>query len=223
VAGERFWGLLGDAERAGLRALGRTSVFPPGTTICVQGEPTTHVFILLAGWVKALSVTSDGHEIVLALHGPGDIVGELAGETGGYRQATVKAIDRVRSLIVGHERFGSFLDASPDASRAYRRVVTQRWNDVAARLRSRSVTTGAQRLARLLLDIADSGGNAAAGQAGAVPSLTQEELASLVGASRATVTRALRTWRQRGFVRTGQRSITVTDVPGLRRAAGEQA
>jgi CRP/FNR family transcriptional regulator, cyclic AMP receptor protein len=221
-AGERFWGLLGDPERAGLRALGRPTVFRPGATICVEGEPTTHVFILLAGWAKALSVTSDGHEVVLALHGRGDIVGELAGETGGYRQATVRAIDTVRSLIVGHERFSWFLDSNPGAARVYRRVVTQRWNAAAAMIRTRPVTTGAQRLARLLLDIADSSGNAAEDQADAVPPLTQEELASLVGTTRATVTRALRSWRERGFVRTGPRSITIIDAPGLRRVAGEQ-
>lgn len=197
-------------------------MFAAGATICVEGEPTTHVFILLTGWAKALSVTSDGHEVVLALHGRGDIVGELAGETSGYRQATVRAIDRVRSLIVSHERFTSFLDANPGAARAYRRVVTQRWNDAAAMLRSRPVTTGAQRLARLLLDMADSRGDGGKGHADAMPPLTQEELASLVGTTRATVTRALRNWRERGFVRTGQRSITIMDVPGLRRVAGEE-
>jgi tetratricopeptide (TPR) repeat protein len=50
--------------------------------------------------------------------------------------------------------------------------------------------------------------------------LSQDELASLAGTSRATVTRALNGWRQRGLIRTGQRRITLTDVPGLRRAAG---
>jgi CRP/FNR family transcriptional regulator, cyclic AMP receptor protein len=224
-AGERFWGLLGDAERANLRALGRHTAFPAGATICVQGEPTTHVFILLAGWAKALFVTNDGHEFLLALHGPGDIVGELAGETGGYRQATVQAIDAVRSLIVGHAPFTAYLDANPGAGRAYRRVVTRRWTDAAAVLRARAVTTGAQRLARLLLDIADSPGTAeeaagAMGLADTVPPLSQEELASLAGTSRATVTRALHSWRQRGYVRTGQRRITITDPQGLRQVAG---
>jgi CRP-like cAMP-binding protein len=43
---------------------------------------------------------------------------------------------------------------------------------------------------------------------------------SLAGTSRATVARALNAWRKRGLIRTGQRRITLTDVPGLRRAAG---
>jgi CRP-like cAMP-binding protein len=157
-----FWGLLTDTEQAVLSALGRMSVFPPGATMCVEGEPATHVFVLIAGWVKILSVTSEGHELVLALRGHGDIVGELAGEATGYRTATVQAIDTVRSLIVGHDRFSSFLDSHPGASHAYRRVVTQRWRDAAAMLRRRSVTSGAQRLAVLLLDLAGQHGTGSA-------------------------------------------------------------
>ena len=81
VSTQRFWGLLDDAEQELLRALSLMKVFPPGTTICVEGDPATHVFVLIAGLVKILSVTEDGHEIVLALRGNGDIVGELAGES----------------------------------------------------------------------------------------------------------------------------------------------
>ena len=52
--------------------------------------------------------------------------------------------------------------------------------------------------------------------------LTQEELASMAGTSRATVTRALSNWRQRGFIRTGQRDITITDLGALRRIADQR-
>jgi CRP/FNR family transcriptional regulator, cyclic AMP receptor protein len=50
--------------------------------------------------------------------------------------------------------------------------------------------------------------------------LSQEELASLAGTSRATVTRALSNWRKRGFIRTGQRRVMITDPRGLRHIAG---
>jgi CRP-like cAMP-binding protein len=50
--------------------------------------------------------------------------------------------------------------------------------------------------------------------------LSQEELASLAGTSRATITRAYGNWRKRGLIHTGQRRITILDVPGLQRIAG---
>ena len=52
--------------------------------------------------------------------------------------------------------------------------------------------------------------------------MTQDELASLVGTSRATVTRALTNWRKRGFIRTTQRHITIIELEALRRVAGQQ-
>ena len=217
-----FWDLLADTEQSVLSGLGRMSVFPPGATLCVEGEPATHVFILLAGWVKVLSVTIQGQELVLALRGPGDIVGEVAGEATGYRTATVQATGTVRTLIVGHDKFSSFLDSYLGASHAFRRVAMQRWSETAAMLRRRSVASGAQRLAFLLLDLAGQHGSGTAGGIYVAMPLSQEELASLAGTSRATVTRALGNWRQRGFIRTGQRRITIMDLAALRRIAGDR-
>ena len=217
-----FWDLLADTEQSVLSGLGRMSVFPPGATLCVEGEPATHVFILLAGWVKVLSVTIQGQELVLALRGPGDIVGEVAGEATGYRTATVQATGTVRTLIVGHDKFSSFLDSYLGASHAFRRVAMQRWSETAAMLRRRSVASGAQRLAFLLLDLAGQHGSGTAGGVYVAMPLSQEELASLAGTSRATVTRALGNWRQRGFIRTGQRRITIMDLGALRQIAGHR-
>jgi CRP/FNR family cyclic AMP-dependent transcriptional regulator len=218
-----FWALLAAAEQAVLSGLGRVAVFPPGTVMCVEGEPATHVFVLVEGWVKIRSVTSDGHELVLALRGQGDVIGELAGETAGYRTATVQAIGTVRSLIVGYEKFSSFLDSHLGVGHAYRRMFAQRWNDTETLLRTRSVTSGAQRLARLLIDLAARHGAEQNGEVRVAMPLTQAELASMAGTSRATVTRAFSNWRQRGIVRTGQRGITIADLGSLRKIAGQQA
>ena len=212
-----FWALLSDDERTALSGLGRPAVYSPGTVMFVEGDPSTHVFVLVDGWVKILGVTSDGHEMVLALRGHGDTVGEVAGETAGYRTATVQAVGTVRALIVTYEKFSAFLDAHDGADRAYRRMVTRRWNDAESALRTRSVTSGAQRLASLLLELADWRDS----EVRAAMTLTQEELASLTGASRATVTRALSNWRRRGIIRTSQRDITITDLVALRKIAGQ--
>jgi CRP/FNR family transcriptional regulator, cyclic AMP receptor protein len=216
-----FWGLLTGREQAVLSTLGLTRDFRPGITMCHEGDPATHLYVLVTGWVKILSVTSDGHERVLALRGQGDIVGEMAGETTGHRTATVRAVDPVCALIVGYDRFSSFLDSHSGAAHAYRRTMTQRLSDTAKMLRRHSVTSGAQRLAALLLDLAERHGRSVDGEIHVAMPLSQEELASLAGTSRATVSRAFKTWRQRGFIRTGQRHITITDPRSLRQIAGQ--
>jgi len=194
--------------------------------MCHEGDPATHLYVLVDGWVKILSVTADGQERVLALRGNGDVVGELAGEMSGHRTATLQAIDLVHALIVGYERFTSFLDANPGAAHAYRHVMTQRWGDAAGLLRRHPLTSGAQRLAALLLELAGRHGTVTEGtgdQIDVAMPLSQEELASLAGTSRATVARAFKSWRDRGFVRTGQKHIIITDLGALRKIAGPQA
>jgi len=221
-SGQGFWTLLSRDEQDTLSRLGMPRDYSPGATLCLEDDPNTHVFILLVGWVKVFSATKDGHEIVLALRGDGDIVGETAGETTGRRNATIQAIDAVRALIVRYDKFGLFLEANPGANRVYRRVVTRRWNDSDTKLRRRVVTTGAQRLAALLLDLAGQHGRVVNGTIDLTMPLSQEELASLAGTSRATVTRAYGSWRKRGLIRTGQRRVTIIDPKGLLRAAGPQ-
>ena len=191
--------------------------------MCHEGDPATHLYVLVTGWVKILSVTADGQERVLALRGNGDVVGELSGEMTGHRTATLQAIDPVHALIVGYERFTSFLEANPGAARAYRHVMTQRWGDAAGMLRRHPLTSGAQRLAALLLELAGRHGTATGDTIDVAMPLSQEELASLAGTSRATVARAFKNWRDRGFVRTGQKHIIIIDLGALRKIAGPQA
>jgi CRP/FNR family cyclic AMP-dependent transcriptional regulator len=215
-----FWDLLPDEERRALWSLGRDKEYLPGATLCVEGDPATHVFILLDGWVKVLCHSADGRESFVALRSAGDIVGETAGGTTGRRNATMQAMVTVRTLIVGYDRFTSFLDTHQSGGRAYRHFLTYRWTDAETMLRLRTATNGSQRLAGLLLGLAERLG----GQPESVIEigllLSQDELASLAGTSRATVARALNGWRKRGLIRTGQRRITLTDVPGLRKVAG---
>ena len=220
--GQGFWHLLTPDDRRALSGLGSKKKYKPGATICVQGDLATHVFVLVDGWVKVLSVSDEGHEIVLALRGDGDVVGEAAGETTGRRNATIKAMTTVDALLIGFDAFSAFLDTDRAADRAFRHMLARRWTEADMLLRLRAVTVGAQRLARLLVELAGRYGIAVDGAIEIALPLSQEELASLAGTSRATVTRALKDWRQRGLIRASQRQrhIIITNVPGLKQRAG---
>jgi CRP/FNR family transcriptional regulator, cyclic AMP receptor protein len=214
-----FWPLLGSVEQAALATLGRPHRSPAGAALCLEGEPSTHVFILISGWVKVLSASDEGRELLLALRGPGDIVGEIAGEVTGYRTATVRAAGPLQSLIIAADRFERFLDQHPAAAHTYRRAMAERRHAADEAQRGRALTNGSQRLARLLLDLTGSATDRG-GRAASAPPLSQDELASLIGSSRATVTRALSQWRARGIIRTGPREIVVLDRTVLRHVGG---
>jgi CRP-like cAMP-binding protein len=220
-----FWHQLSPHDQGRLTDAGRIGKYQPGTVVCRQGEPATHLFVLIGGWVKVVTVSRDGEEAVLALRGGGDVVGEFAGELTGYRTATMYALDDVVALLVPHKRFSAVLDACPQAAQAYRHALIERINETAASLHARATTTGAQRLARLLIALAERHGQplrpAATGPERVITlPLSQEELADLAMASRATATRALADWRKRKLVRTGHRRITIIDPAALYRLAG---
>lgn len=225
-----FWWQLDAGDREALISVARSRVFPAGFQLCMEGEPTTHVFILLSGWVKVITVTRDGREMLEALRREGDVIGEIAGQVTGYRTATVQAVGTVRALIVGAGPFGDFLDAHPAAAHAYRRAMADRQRVANAQRRSHALLSGAQLLAGLLLDLAEQddgagggslGRGSAARDTGVAPlPLSQEELASLIGVSRATVTRALRDWRSRRIIGRDPRHIEILDRARLLRIAG---
>jgi CRP-like cAMP-binding protein len=210
---------LNNAEQTALRELGRPGEFRAGGVLCTEGEQSTHLFMLITGWVKILSAAGDGRELLLTLRGQGDIVGEIAGERDGFRTATVKAVGPVRSLVVPYDTFTRFLSAHPGADGAYRHAITQRWSEAASMLYSRLVHSGPQRLAALLIDLAERHGTPGKGGTLITIPLSQEEIASLIGASRATVTRALSDWRDRGLISANRRHLTITNTTPLYRIA----
>jgi CRP/FNR family transcriptional regulator, cyclic AMP receptor protein len=206
-----FWWLLTEADRGDLAAAGRTHAYRDADVLCNEGDPTTQVFVLLSGWVKISTGSSEGKRVLQAVRGGGDVVGELAGQAGAPRTATMKAAGAVLALTVRPGKFWDFLDTHPAAAKAYRQASVE-WQRVAyANQKSLTLYSGAQRLAGLLLDLDAQRQRAGDGAVDRPPPLSQEELASLIGASRSTVTRPLSNWRSRGIIGKGQRPIELLD------------
>jgi CRP/FNR family transcriptional regulator, cyclic AMP receptor protein len=218
-----FWEHLEDKDRNALLAAARPRIFGPNAVLCMEGDLTTHVFILLSGWVKVTTVARDGREILVALINGGNVIGEIAGRVTGYRTATVQAIGAVHALIISAERFEDFLDAHRAAARAYRQAIAEVQRAAHEYQRNRALSSGARRLACLLLDLAGQQSASDRDGIAAAPPLSQEELASLIGASRSTVTRALHDWRSRRIIGTDQRRIEILDQVRLLRIAGRLA
>lgn len=223
MPGYGFYGSLGDGDREDLIAAARSRIFPNGGILCMQGEPTTHVFIVQSGWVKVVTDTHDGREALEALRREGEVIGEIAGQVTGYRTATLQALGTVRALLMGAGQFGDFLNAHPFAAHAYRQAMAEVQQAAFEQQRSRAALNGAQRLAGLLLDLTEHRNQVNRDVTAAPLLLSQEELASLIGASRSTVTRALQGWRSRHIIGTDPRDIEILDRARLLRIAGRDS
>ncbi|MFJ9632101.1 Crp/Fnr family transcriptional regulator [Streptomyces sp. NPDC101175] len=214
-----FLARLEREDRSALLALGRALDFTPRTILVRQHEPSAHVLFLVHGWTKVTASAANGYEALLALRGPGDIVGESAALTGRPRSATVTALEPVRAVAVERGQFKDFLNRSPATSFALLGLTTDRTRAADRRRLEFASMSVRERFAVLLLDLARTHGRRTReGIELAVP-LSKQELAGSVGASREMVQRLLKELRDKGAVSTGRRTMLIMRPDILRRIA----
>ena len=216
-----FLGLLDRREVRGLRAISRPRTYPAHSVLLHQGDDSDHVVILGDGWAAVTMATGSGHSVMLGLAGQNDILGEEAAIHGRVRAATVTALTKVTAYLVPAARFQGFLQAHPRVWEALHRVMVQHREASDIRAHSHALADGTQRLALLLVQLAERAGiQSDHGSILVEVPLTQAQLGSWVDVSRLTVTRCLSRWRKDGLVRTGPRKIHVLDLGALRALTG---
>lgn len=194
--------------------------FPVNAVLFHRGDPSNFAVFLLDGWAKVFTDSVNGHEALLALRGPGDVLGELAAIDGRPRSATVQTLMPVQVAVLSADRLLSRLRQSPDIAIALLGHVADRLRDSDSRRLGFGAHSVPERLAAYLLELVQRHGTAVAdGIEIAVP-LSQRELAGAVGASREAVARCLRILRDRRVVVTRRRRIIVQQ-PEVLRAMGK--
>ncbi|MEE1790952.1 Crp/Fnr family transcriptional regulator [Streptomyces sp. BE308] len=215
-----FLARLESEDRAALLALGRELPFAPRAPLLRQYEPSSHVLLILHGWTKVTASAANGYEALLALRGPGDIIGESAALTGRPRSATVTALEPVRAVAIEHERFREYAVRSPAISFTLLGLTADRTRAADQRRLEFASMSVRERFAVLLLDLARTHGRRTdEGVELAVP-LSKQELAGAVGASREMVQRLLKDLRARGIVTTGRRALVIVRPDALRMIIG---
>lgn len=190
-----------------------------GQVLFHEDEPGDTLYVIVQGKIKVGRTSADGRENLIAVLGPGEMLGELSLFDPGPRTASATAVVPTELHQLSHSEFRSWLSENPDTALLL-------LGALAARLRKTNETIGdlvftdvPGRIAKALLDLADRFGEATAGGIKVPHDLTQEELAQLVGASRETVNKALADFDGRGWIRREGRAIVVLDVERLRRRA----
>lgn len=219
-APEEFMARLTPADRAALTERSRTRRWPAGSSLFLEGERSSTVVVLVSGRVKVFSLTEQGEEIVLAVRGPGALLGELSAVDGTPRSASVAALEAVVALVVPVAGFVEFLRAHADAAIVLLQLVVERLRDADRKRVEFAAYDTAARVAQRLVELAERFGEPDEHGTRITVALSQDELAGWVGASREAVAKALRVLRERGHLTTGRRTMTVLDLEGLRRRAG---
>ena len=208
-----FWDSLTDDDRRALSGAGTVRTYPVGVALCRQGQAGVDVFVLRDGSVEVFQDDVAGNRTVLARRGVGDLLCEMSALDGAPVSATITALAPVRALTVPAVRFGQLCRARPGLGLTVITNVAARLRDSdASRVQSR--TDVLHRTARILVRLAESGQPSTTGVV--VLRLTQQELADMVPAALASVTRALDELRRVGAVSTGRGHIRMENLDLLR-------
>lgn len=212
---DTFWGLLAPSDRAAMIDAGVMVEFPADTVICHEGDATQNIMVVFDGRVRVSTLSAAGVEAVRAVRGPGEILGEVAAVDGRPRTATLRALDRVRGLMITGPRLAALCKERPLISWAMLNVVVARGRAVGDQEQLRS-GPALYRVAAVLLDISHRAPVGASQDLIATVPLTQRELAGIAGVSRETLVRVLKVLRDRGIIQTRRNSITILREDELR-------
>lgn len=212
---------LSPTDRAAIAAATHELRVTAGKVLFGEGQTADSLWAVKEGLVHIVKSGPDGREIVLEVIPPGQLFGAVVAlQNRPYPASAVAAADSVvwrlpaslaRELCQKHPTLRStILDQ-----------VTTRLRDAHERLRSVALERVEQRLARLLLSLAEKIGETKGSVT--VLNVTRQELADMIGTTVETTIRITSKWQQTGLVSSSRHQVGLVDAAALRRIAhGEE-
>jgi len=183
-------------ESAGVKRTIET--YPARRTVFSQGDPATHVLYIQEGGVRLSVLSKTGREAVIGMLGPGDFFGEgcLAGQP--VRMSTATAIAPSTILLIEKAEMIRLLHEEATLSDRFIGHVLSRNIRIEEDLVDQLFNSSEKRLARALLLLAHYGKDDTALRA--IPGVSQELLAEIVGTTRSRVNFFMNKFRKLGFI-----------------------
>lgn len=173
-------------------------------------QPGEVVFIILSGTVKVQVDQADGTEVILAVLGVGQSVGEMSAMDNLGRSANVVTIEESNLVWISRAAFAECLETMHRLSYNLARILAARLRVANAQIQALATQDVYGRVARQLLTLAQEYGKDQPSGGVLIPlRLTQGDLASLVGASRVRVNQALMGFRESGYISVDQTNRVV--------------
>ncbi|MEO0529255.1 MAG: Crp/Fnr family transcriptional regulator [Planctomycetota bacterium] len=212
---------LGPDQLARLEPQCRSRTFRRGEPVYLPAEAAEAAMVLAEGRVKIGSLTSDGKQTILAFIEPGELFGELEALDGGAREEFAEAAEKSTVVLLPAEALRQLVETDPSLAIGVTKLIGLRRRRVERRLKSLLFRSNRQRLVSLLLELADQYGQPSADPPGTRIGikLSHQDMASIIGSTRETVTVVLGELQGEGLLTVGRRKIVLTDSGLLAQAA----
>src|ERR1700730_14527431 len=199
-----------------------SATYPKGATLFVEGQPSRGVFILCTGHVKLSSSSADGRTLILRISEPGDLLGLPATISGRSYEVTADVLEPTQANFISRADFLNFLREYGDAALRVAQELSETYQTAFAEMRTIGLSHSArEKLARFILDWSAHHPS----ETGPIRfnlTLTHEEIAQMIGASRETVTLLVADFKKRNLLQIKGSSVTLKDKRGLEQLLQEK-
>ena len=202
-----------DDEIGAVTELVAERFFKKGTTIFHEGQPGVAFYIVKSGRIKVYKLAEDGRELILGIFGDGALFGDVPVFDGGPYPASAATLVDTAVYAINRDDFERLVTSHPDVALKIIRVLGRRLRQAHGFVMDIAMKSAPQRLASLLLRLAEEYGVAAEGGVVLDVPLTRQEIAELMGVSRETAIRELSKFSRAGTVKLDGKRIILVD-PG---------
>ena len=196
---------LSSTALAEIEQHGMVKSFKKNALVINQDDETYSLYVILSGRVKVFISGEDGREAVLNHQSAGDYFGDLALIDKQPRVASVMTTEASRFMIISREDFMACLSKNPEIAINLIKPMTRRMRMLAKNVSNLALLDVYGRVARVLLEQAEEQEDGEM----ITEKLTQQEIADMIGASRAMVSRILKDLKVGGYVSVNKKQITI--------------
>lgn len=182
--------------------------FPRNAMVINEGETEASLYVVEKGRVKVYLSGTDGREIIINTHGPGEQFGELALIDGERRSASIMTSEESTFLIINKQIFNDLVRDFPEISFNLIVDLSRKIRRLTKEAKTLAFSDTYQRLRIVLMNLAERGDD---GEKTPIP-LTQQEIADRIGASREVVSRMLHALCQEGHLIRNKRRYTIVSL-----------
>jgi CRP/FNR family transcriptional regulator, cyclic AMP receptor protein len=193
-----LFGRLGPELVDRLSSYAMTKSAKRGATIFAKGDPGTSLFAVCTGSVKITAPSAEGKDTVFNLLKEGDIFGEIALLDGRPRTADAIAATDCELLVIERRNFIPLVHSHPEIALKLIEVLCERIRRTSEQVEDVTFLDLPTRLAKVLLRLA---AGAKSSEEGGMIHITQREIGQMIGMSRESTNKQLRSWEQRKWLR----------------------
>lgn len=214
-----FYDALSPAIRAEIDAVSSFVDMRRGAVICGEGQPSLRLYQIVSGEVKVSSSSHDGREVVLAMIRRGDWISFSEMFSGMPANADIIALTPVRLRVINRSALRKLMTAHPEIAEQILRVMSLRISMLCRLVIDRAALALKERVAKTLYLQAFSHGLSATDERVLI-SLSQEELAKLLGTSRQNLNKVLKELEREGLLQLSYGGVCLMGLEPIRRRYG---